>query len=218
MGTVKLTFVKDADWSFPFQSQNCNMQVRGEFDPFPAYAADKDLVKETLDEVVRYWPLTHNLEVYVSNKELVDRVNAFATYNYNYKKKNADGKYPWYGIIVISGKRIPIHPGMVRHLVAHEYGHQVMYEMCARISEDNQPYEDKETLLRNYCKMRGMKYSAKYGGGHWHDSPGEVFANDFRTIVCGIEHEYWPHPQLKHPYEVPELDEWWNNERSIKRI
>lgn len=215
MGAVKLTFVKDADWKYPFEKSVCNMQVRGEFDPFPAYAADKQIVSDTLELVSSIWPLKHNLEVYVANKELVDRVNAFATYNWDYYSreavahKKAHDVYPWYGIIVISGKRIPIHPGMVRHLVAHEYGHQVMYEMVAASDDKNDPYGDRDKLMKEYCKLRGMKYSKKYGGGHWHDSPGEVFANDFRTLVCGQESEYWPHPQLIHPKDHPELIEWW---------
>lgn len=217
--TTRIIELKDKDWAYPFELEACRaigLSGSHNFDPFPAYPADANLVRELLNKVSAIWPLKQDLTLFISNKELVDRVNAFATYSWDYKRRDEDGNYPWNGVIVISGKRIPIHPAMVRHLVAHEYGHQVMYEMCSNRSDKNMPYEDKDTLMKEYCKVRGMKHSKRYGGGHWHDSPGEVFANDFRTIICGEEAEYWPHPQLKHPLASPDVIDWWNAQRQQK--
>lgn len=37
----------------------------------------------------------------------------------------------------------------------------------------------------------------------------ELFANDFRIVVCGIEQEYWPHPGFTHPLKLAKVRKWW---------
>ena len=114
-----------------------------------------------------------------------------------------DSEYPVRsatGVIVISGKRIPIMPAMTRYLVSHEYGHLVETALV----------KAKRLDINEYAKMRGCdsRNTEFYGGRTWHKAFGEIFANDFRIIVCDREPEFWPHP-VCHPSSDKALIEWW---------
>jgi hypothetical protein len=187
-------------------------------DPFPCYAHDLGLVAGMLGHVERVLEdrgaaLKHKPTIYVLDREPLARTNGWAEVDHRYYDADctepccADKTVKWDGKIVLAGKRIPPHPGVTRYLVAHEYGHHVEYELLHR--RDLQPGD--EAVRTEYAAIRGLTNPAYYGGGTWHASPGEVFANDFRILVAGIEPEYWPHPGISHPNTEPDVATWWRD-------
>ncbi|MGI8334376.1 hypothetical protein ACRYCC_30870 [Actinomadura scrupuli] len=47
-------------------------------------------------------------------------------------------------------------------------------------------------------------------GGTWYDGIHEIWACDFRILVCQVETEYWPHPGVPRPEEARGLAGWWS--------
>lgn len=175
-------------------------------DPRPAYAHPAGLVETELRRTAALFPLPFAVHVYVSHYEGLGRTNAHASPGYDYNAEPVNGEYPIStGTIVLSGKRIPIHPAMTRYLVAHEYGHLVEYHLKRAALLD----------LDVYSELRGIPAEQPpYGAGNWHLSRGEIFANDFRVLVAGREAEFWPH-DVAFPADVPALVEWWDETRRV---
>src|SRR5205823_804865 len=124
--------------------------------------------------------------------------------------QDAKGNYTGrIGSIYLSAKRIPIHPAMTRYLVAHEYGHVVEEWLNERLG--NKLHDD--TLIGFYRQLRSLDKPRAYGAGEWHRTPGEVFANDFRVLVCGVEPEFWPHPGIERPETSYTIRGWWDAQR-----
>jgi hypothetical protein len=86
---------------------------------------------------------------------------------------------------------------MTRYILAHEYGHHVQFYMDFM----------KGDVLPEYQAMRGG--SIKYAARQWHQNVGELFANDFRILVAGIEMDFWPHPGFDHPHKNKDVQRWW---------
>ena len=169
-------------------------------DPFPAYAHDRSLVEAELARVAGLFPVCFPVYVYLPAFECVTRVNGFARKGWDYSAEMVNDRYPiGNGVIVLSGKRIPLHPAMTRYLVAHEYGHLVQSHL-----EETTGFN-----LSDYAEMRGVSFPEYYGGRTWHLTPGEVFANDFRILVCNSEAEFWPHAGVPYPSDDPRVVEWW---------
>jgi hypothetical protein len=211
MGRVVL--VDQLCWGFdgelPTQRVQAARYERSErVDPAPAYAHDVKLVAEVLAQCEAAFPVQHSPSIFVLTHETIGRTNGHTSHDYDYDeaKKDAAGRYPYLPHIVLSGKRIPIHPAMTRYLVAHEYGHVVDTTLALRRFEGSgaEAKQDEE-----YAKLRGIVPPPYYGPGTWHRQAGEVFANDFRILVCGVEREYWPHPGIDRPEHSPAAVKWW---------
>lgn len=180
-----------------------------EIDPFPAYPHDRVLVEALVAAVEGAYPIPerHRPIWYLLSYDTLSYVNGWTDYGWDYDSKE-DPK-PWTSWIVLSGKRIPPHPAMTRYLVAHEYGHVVQRHLEALRGIDH----GVDTFIDEYRKRRGLRKAGRYGGGEWHRTPGEVFANDFRVLVAGVEADYWPHSGIPRPEDVPGLAEWWRDPR-----
>lgn len=185
-------------------------------DPFPAYAHDVTLVEQMLLKVTHAFPFAEPVAVSIMPYEGTDHVNGHCEIIYDYKGKQKD-LYPWGASIVLWGKRIPPHPAMTRYLVAHEYGHAVDMAIARSLG-----FKDTDKLRKQYTQLRPVAPRGRltYGGLTWHRSVGEIFANDFRILVCGVEPEFWPHPGTPRPEGNRKLLEWWQDQtaKAIERM
>lgn len=197
---------------------------RSYVDPFPAYGHDDDLVSETLTAVQQAFPLPPEVSLQITILPFEDqsRTNGWTQHDWHrdYQEGKEASERRFIPTIVLSGKRIPPHPAMTRYLVAHEYGHVVAGWLAHKAGDQN---ADPRVVEEEYAKLRYLeKLERGYGGGTWHLDAGEVMANDFRILVCGIETDYWPHPGVPRPEDelaVPtfELREWWDAHRLLAR-
>ncbi len=58
--------------------------------------------------------------------------------------------------------------------------------------------------------MRRVARGDHYGAGTHHTDVGEIFANDFRTVVLGRELEFWRHP-VTPGWKLKTVPRWWDN-------
>lgn len=221
--TVRVKVVKPSDVVWPFDRDRAELRLRRRFgesiqevDPFPSYAHDVDVVVETVELVECAFPLPEPYapDYFVLPFDTSARTNGWTDQSFEYVRERAEGELPrWAGAIVLAGKRIPPHPAVTRYLVAHEYGHVVHYFM-AMVAGDN---DAGDRHYREYAKLRGFRSAKHYGGGTWHRRVSEVFANDFRILVAGVEAEYWPHLGVPRPENVADLVEWWSDQVGAHR-
>jgi hypothetical protein len=172
-------------------------------DPFPGYAHDIALVRETAARVADVWPLPFPLRVYLLHYEIPSRTNGWEQMDAG-DYSTGKGK-DWVCSIALIGKRTPPHPAMTRYLVAHEFAHAVVDALLLARGEE----PGKDVVVEEYSKRRDLCPSPAYGGGTWHLKAEEVLANDWRILVAGVEVDFWPHPGVPRPEEVPGLREWW---------
>lgn len=218
----------DVGWAFTDSKQKFSPRIgdrwlyqgTAELDPFPAYAHNLTVVQQTAQLVEWVFPPLYDVHLFVSPRECVSRTNAFATCDrayYCYDKECPEGtgcqnkahKEPT-GLIFLSGKRVPPHPAMSRHLVAHEYGHNVQY----MLEYQSDMKDGSGEFITAYAKLRGLPTPIHSGsGGKWHTAAAEIFACDFRILICRTELEYWPHMGVPRPEEVPAIREWWEDRR-----
>lgn len=170
-------------------------------DPTPCYPHDEVLVRQTLQRCSEAFPPRSPLTVWLLEHETTARTNGWSSYRYQRQGQRA----PAGGDIVLSGKRVPIHPAMTRYLVAHEYGHHVQTWIEADRGMD------RDALHAEYIALRGLKEQPYYGPGTWHLSPGELLACDFRILVAQTELEFWPHPGTERPEAMPKVQAWWQD-------
>lgn len=195
------TFVPES-YCWSIGDSSCTFQISDhrpvDVDPFPGYAHDHLLVADVAEQVMDVWPPGGPLTLWLPDREHISRTNGFAERVFDIPA--SDDR--WSAHIVLSGKRTPIHPAMSRFLVPHEYAHHVEWWLEQMRGLD--PYD----LRSDYAAMRGLQelYAA---GGHWHDAAGEVLADDFRILICGIEMEHWPHPGIERP--GGEVGAWWSD-------
>ena len=197
---------EDARWSFDDQGPKLVLEMKPyaqteRVDPFPCYAHDVKVVKDQIQEIESMVRMKFMPRWFVLPFESTSRTNGWANGNsYHTGKGN---KYLPHPYIVLSGKRIPLHPAMTRYLVAHEYGHivQVNLQHIMGLNWDE------------FCKMyakdvRKIPYQGRYGGQMWHLNTGEIIANDVRLALLRKEEEFWPH-EVPHTYQVPRVMKWW---------
>lgn len=185
---MKIHQVREIEWCFGNTTPRCwaGKILSDSIDPFPCYAHPMELVKEAASATEEALKLPVDIELYIYHYEFLHRTNGYAC-------TTGDDH-----IIVLSGKRIPLHPAMTRYLVSHEYGHHVQHQL------DRMGH----ATLKEYKLLRGGS-TDKYGGRTWHKATMELFANDFRILVAGQEMEFWPHPGFDHPHDRTDVQRWW---------
>jgi len=183
-------------------------------DPAPAYGHDNYLAGQMLMLSAKTFPIDRDVTMYLLDRETTDRTNGCTHIGNKYYSglpKDKNDEYPWDATIVLYGKRIPPHPAMTRYLVAHEYGHVVKKYISWMRGEK----EADDKLYKEYGEVREMEQVKSYGPGTWHKAVSELFANDFRMLVTGVEKEYWPHPGFKRPEELDKVQLWWTHAKEL---
>ncbi|WP_152748265.1 hypothetical protein [Micromonospora sp. RV43] len=216
----ELSIMSEAMW--PFRDGKPVWRHRplgsvGKFDPFPAYPHQREVVDAAVKHVQSCFAPLWDVELFIADREEEGRSNGYSSVCQDGHYEDDEWvKDPPVGLIMLSGKRVPPHPAVTRHLVAHEYGHHVEWMLNDARGEQNL-YSD--ALVAEYAKMRGLPESTMHDGegGTWHDSVHEIFACDFRIMVCDVETAYWPHPGVPHPHEVEGLPGWWHDALSAAR-
>lgn len=208
----ELDVMAQADWSFNDSKPRWRHGMHGSvatFDPFPAYSHDVGEVRKAVDHVLNRWKPSWHVDLYSADREAEGRSNGFSNVHGSGHYESGEWvKDEPTGLIMLSGKRIPPHPAVTRYLVAHEYGHNVEWMLNAQRGAN---YANDNTLINAYAEMRGLDSPVHDGeGGTWHDSAAEVFACDFRIVICQVEAEFWPHHGIPRPEEVPAVWHWWN--------
>jgi hypothetical protein len=180
-------------------------------DPYPCYGHDPELVKQEAERNIAAFPIDRDVTYGLIDREEVGRTNGITWIGFNDGDADAVGEKPWTPTVVLFGKRIPIHPAMTRYLVAHEYGHVVSKFLRWKNGEK----DADSKLYSEYQKLRGFKTAPHYGGGTWHATVEEIFANDFRILVVGAEREFWPHPGFSRPEGIPEIIAFWQEKKKL---
>lgn len=192
---------------------------RAKVDPWPAYPHDAELVHAEVARMASVLPLPEPFAPtwYVLSHEPLERMNGWTDRMVDHWWEQGDqpsSARPWRPWIVLAGKRVPPHPAMTRYLVAHEYGHVVDYWLQRLAGMDpGQPDSDWDAA---YAELRGVEVEATYHGPAWHRSIGELIACDFRILVAKTEREFWPHPGIARPEELPQVRRWWREQ--LRRV
>lgn len=205
-----LKHLDEINWEFQRGPHVPTKPYPTKVDPFPCYPHDEVSVILLIEKVVNLFPIGFDINWYILHYECESRVNGWAQRSWLYNSEKPDER-AWEGIIILNGKRIPIHPAVTRYLVAHEYGHLVEYWIEYKLNKDDQDGEEKRFRER-YAELRNLPEGYfKYGGGNWHTYVGDIIANDFRVCVTGIEEDFYPHPHIDHPNKVEAVKEFWKD-------
>lgn len=208
----ELQVMTEAEWSFRDNAPKWrwrDYRSVGTFDPFPAYPHNFDDVVEAAGYVQDCCTPRWNVELFVADREEAGRSNGFSTVRESGRYVGDEYvKDPLTGLIVLSGKRVPPHPAVTRYLVAHEYGHNVQW-MVSNLKGMTTVHDT--SWMDEYVEVRGLGPEHRHhgSGGRWHDGIDEIFACDFRILVCEVEPDYWPHPGITYPTILPRLVDWW---------
>lgn len=216
-----LNVLAEAVWDFrdgqPRWLEPASGRTSGAFDPFPGYRHDETTARAAVDVVTAAWPLPWDIGVHLADREDTGRTNGYSHLHVTTRREGER----WVesdpaGLILLSGKRIPPHPAMTRYLIGHEYGHHVEWALNQRAGAD---HLCGDAAARRYLTVRDLDDSALFhgDGGRWHNSVHEILACDFRILVTGIEPEFWPHPGVPRPEEVPGLACWWDEQQELAR-
>lgn len=208
-------YSSDLNWGFSNKPPSYKLKGcyygQEEVDPTPAYIPDASLVLREAHLLENALPLAFAPSWHLLSNEPLSRTNGCAQTQRDHR--HDDPVYESY--IVLSAKRIPIMPSMIRYLAAHEYGHIVWNHACLRRGFEYHTSEGDD-FEKEYASLRGISWSNAYGPGRWDLNTGEVIANDIRILLFNSEPEFWPHPYDR-PEAVPGLKEWWEAEAAAIR-
>jgi hypothetical protein len=181
--------------------------IQIQVDPFPCYSHDRQLAEQCIRRVEAAFPVGFPVTWCLLGVESISRTNGWADRQWIYHEGQQERE--WRPCIVLSGKRIPIHPAMTRYLVPHEYGHVVRWWILHQRGDKDEVVTDFD---REYMELRGLKSDecSGYGGGKWHHNVGEILANDFRICVAKAEPEFWPH-EVERPQNMPVVRKFWQS-------
>jgi hypothetical protein len=205
---VKTMTAADLNWSFDdkpptyyLKTPNAEWGHRVEVDPHPCHAHSEKLVKELAAKVPDIIQIEYHATAFLLSHECVGRSNGQASENRVYKKLKPN---PLDFVIVLHGKRIPLHPAMTRYLFFHEAAHCIDYYICNKLGLKDSGLDE------DYAKFRDIPYSTKYGSMYWPTATGEIIANDIRVALFNAELEFWPHP-VAHPNEfgIEKIRDFW---------
>lgn len=207
-----LAVMTEATWSFGSDEptwQHGRHGSAGRFDPFPAYPHERLVVEAIADLVADVCPPLWDVELFIADREETGRSNGYSSVRESGEYVGDDWvKSEPVGLIMLSGKRIPPHPALTRYLVAHEYGHHVEWMLNRVAGAKNIQSDD---VIKEYREVRGLgdEHMHAGSGGRWHNGIHEIFACDFRILVCGVEPEFWPHPGVPRPRSIDGITAWW---------
>lgn len=204
MRTIHLT-EKDLIWPFDgepyFKTQlaKTEYQEKINIQAFPCYSFDLKLVNHVAEYVENCFSIGFPCDYYVLDYDVIEGVNGYASRvsEWNDGKEVAFEPY-----IVLAGKKTPIHPAMQRYLIGHERGHVINYWLSLKMGMTDEEFD------KHYADIREIDYSFEYGGKKWHTNTGEIMANDFRVLVCGLETDFWPHDAV-HPFKCESVIKFW---------
>jgi hypothetical protein len=174
-------------------------------DPFPCYSHDVGIVRRCVKSLNTFWHLPFDLTYYLMPFDTNHGTNGWFQIDTDHLE---DKTKKHFGSVTLAGKRIPIHPAMTRYLCFHEFGHAV--EEAIALSRGLSVGCD--AIQPEYAEVRGLTPQKEYGGDNWHKNVCEVLACDFRILIAAAEPEFWPHPGIPRPEEVPAIKVWWANE------
>lgn len=184
---------------------DCDYQESLYVDPFPCYSHHPTYCQELIDDIKEkvgqpnFEPICHIL-----GYEELSRTNGHAAKMDVWNEetgRHSDIRY----YIVLSGKRICIHPAVTRYLVGHESGHLVDSLICYK---NKIKFDETTEFDKQYAKVRGIELNNEYGALKWHTNIGEIIANDIRIVLFGLEPEFWPH-LCNHPLENNKVRDFW---------
>lgn len=202
---------QDICWGFdgnkPYVMLDVDPYKRQEsVDPFPCYSHDSNLVEKLVNQYESSINLKFKPKYFILPFEGESRTNGCACANEQWNKEDEGRILSPY--IVLYGKRICLHPAMTRYLTSHELAHVVHYNVETILGQHK-----NEEFEREYAKIRGIDYNAKYGAQNWHNNIGEIIANDIRIILFNSELEFWQH-NVEFPTKNKKLVSYW---RGIKK-
>lgn len=218
--TIKTLTYKDLNWDFDtgpeynLKTDNAKYFRSIKVDPYPCYPHDENIIKELNKRMEDQYPIDYHIFCFILSHEGLGRTNGFADKNCIYNDWTPN---PFDGIIVMHGKRIPLHPAMTRYLFTHEAGHCYDYYICNKLKLQD------SGLDKEYAAFREIEYCETYGEPNWAKNTGEVIANDIRVALFDEEYEFWPHP-FSHPedFGITKIKDYWvsklNEANNIKAV